>query len=266
MKKTLIGGSLAIIAACIWLAAPASAADAEDSTQIYGPYASDSPDSGTCGNQWAKDAMDRVYIVNIQPNPDETYNVTQEFRDGTFTTLAGHSPGACETGSDNGQTVPADLSGTFQGSFEILVWNGSYDPAAACSAPCYTKDFVKAYFGPGAVYDIPAWNLQYDAENYGQWKNTSSRRGETQGDIYLAAGQTFTPPVVLASDEPANDAADSDVATDEVVEPIVTETNLTSDNPFDFLGRFSSQLLSGTLDGPSLLAAIGSSTPRYTKH
>jgi len=261
MKKTLIGGSLAMIAVFIWLAAPASAADAEVSIQIYGPYASDSPDSGTCGNQWAKDSMDRIYIVNTQPNPDETYDVTQEFRDGTFITLAGHSPGACETGADNGQTVPADLSGTFQGSFDILVWNGIYDPSAACSAPCYTKDFVKAYFGPGAVYDIPAWDLHYDAQDYGNWKNTSSRRGETQGDIYLAAGQTFTPTIAPAFDELENVAATSVTATDEIAEPVIMEANLANDNPFDFLGQFSSQLLLGTLDGHFLLAAIDSIKP-----
>src|SRR5713226_1795980 len=32
-------------------------------TQHYGPYASNSPDSGTCGNNWATDSFDRSFSI-----------------------------------------------------------------------------------------------------------------------------------------------------------------------------------------------------------
>src|SRR5687768_13737919 len=42
-------------------------------TQHYGPYPSGSPDSGTCGNDWAEDTFDRHFTVRT--NPDGTFTV-----------------------------------------------------------------------------------------------------------------------------------------------------------------------------------------------
>src|SRR5690349_7855627 len=42
-------------------------------TQHYGPYASGSEDSGTCGNDWAQDTFDRHFTVHN--NRDGTYTV-----------------------------------------------------------------------------------------------------------------------------------------------------------------------------------------------
>jgi hypothetical protein len=64
-------------------------------TQHYGPYPSTSPDSGTCGNDWAQDTFDGHFTV--RPNGDGTYTVVEEFKNGSFVTNAGASPGACET-------------------------------------------------------------------------------------------------------------------------------------------------------------------------
>ena len=35
--------------------------------QHFGPYASNSPDEGTCGNTWANDTFDRLYTVKTKP-------------------------------------------------------------------------------------------------------------------------------------------------------------------------------------------------------
>src|SRR5687768_12050823 len=42
-------------------------------TQHYGPYSSGSPDSGTCGNNWAQDTFNRHFTV--KHNHDGTFTV-----------------------------------------------------------------------------------------------------------------------------------------------------------------------------------------------
>src|SRR5213596_1781123 len=66
-----------------------------NATQHYGPYPSNSPDSGTCGNDWATDTFDRHFTV--KSNQDGTFTVIEQFKNGSFTTIGGPSPGACET-------------------------------------------------------------------------------------------------------------------------------------------------------------------------
>jgi len=63
-------------------------------TQHYGPYTSGSPDSGTCGNDWATDTFDRHFTVHS--NHDGTYTVVQQFKNGSFVTNEGPSPGSCD--------------------------------------------------------------------------------------------------------------------------------------------------------------------------
>src|SRR6266446_10577096 len=62
----------------------------------YGPIASTSTDSGTCGNDWAIDSFDRFFRANTSPNPDGTYTVVEDFKKGTFISTVGPSPGACD--------------------------------------------------------------------------------------------------------------------------------------------------------------------------
>jgi hypothetical protein len=52
-------------------------------TQHYGPYPSDSTDSGTCGIDWAHDTFDRVFTV--RHNPDGTFTVVEQLRCGKVT-------------------------------------------------------------------------------------------------------------------------------------------------------------------------------------
>src|SRR5713226_8661719 len=96
------------------------------STQHYGPYASGSPDSGTCGNNWADDTFDRHFTVF--QNSDGSLLVVEQFKDGNFSTPSttppdtNQSPGACNASSGptgNGGTVAAGIQGSFHGYFII---------------------------------------------------------------------------------------------------------------------------------------------------
>src|SRR5207247_4068707 len=81
------------------------------STQHYGPYESGSGDSGTCGPDWANDMFDRHFTVHR--NVDGTFTVVEQFKNGSFVTMAGPSPGACDT--NLGGTVKAGVSGSRSG-------------------------------------------------------------------------------------------------------------------------------------------------------
>ena len=80
-------------------------------TQHYGPYTSTSPDSSTCGNDWAEDTFDRDFTVRGT-------TVVEQFKNGSFVTMAGPSPGAratrrTATGPAPSPTaIPAACTGT----------------------------------------------------------------------------------------------------------------------------------------------------------
>ena len=184
-KQLVAAAGVALLGAMIFLP---SAAGAAGNTRQYGPIASTSPDSGTCGNVWATDTFDRHFKVDVTPNADGTYNVTEEFKKGTFVTNAGASPGACETSLGpigNGSTVSAGVTGKMHGSFEIVVSGGTFDPNAVCTvATCgTTAGFIVTVFGPAATYDVPTFNFHYSAGSNGEWKNASADRGGNHGDI-----------------------------------------------------------------------------------
>ena len=158
-------------------------ASAEPATAHYGPFASTSPDSGTCGNFWADDTFERSFRVDTRPNADGTYDVVEEFKDGSFVTVAGASPGGCDT--NPGGTVAAGIAGKMHGSFSIVVAGGAFDPNAACDeATCgTTATFIATVFGTAATYTIPTFLVQYEARSAGHWKNASADRGGNEGDI-----------------------------------------------------------------------------------
>jgi hypothetical protein len=149
-------------------------------TAHYGPYASNSPDEGTCGNTWAEDTFNRVYTVKTKPSGGK-YNLVEQFKKGTFQTLAGPSPAAC--GTDPGGTLSGSVKGKMQGSFSIVVSNGTYNAGATCSSLCYTKEFVEDFFGAGATYEVTSFDIHYNAKKHGQWKNASADKGGNSGDI-----------------------------------------------------------------------------------
>src|SRR5690349_14489765 len=78
----------------------------------YGPFhTTNDPDSGTCGNNWATDTFDRNFYVN----PNNTQMFTETFTNASFVTIAGQSPGACESAANAGHTVGNGIRGTFTG-------------------------------------------------------------------------------------------------------------------------------------------------------
>src|SRR5437899_10003453 len=140
-------------------------------TQHYGPYPSTSPDSGTCGNDWATDTFDRHF--SVKRNPDGTFLVVQQFKNGSFVTIAGPSPGSCDTtdGSPPG-TVALGKNGSMHGYFIIPLPAGimqtSMDTscvAGAPLAPCTTTDFINTHFTPcyPALCSVTTFFFHYSA-------------------------------------------------------------------------------------------------------
>ncbi len=179
------------------LAAPAMPMMTSQRTQHYGPYASGSTDSSTCGPDWANDTFDRDFTV--RHNGDGTSTVIEQFKNGSFVTFAGPSPGSCDTtdGSPPG-TVNAGIVGSMHGYFIIGVPatfpQSSTDPSCVAgvpSAPCTTADFVNTHFAgctyPSPPCDVTTFFDHYSAGDQGlvehEWKNASADRGGNHGDI-----------------------------------------------------------------------------------
>src|ERR1700682_363509 len=103
MRRLLV---MSVVAAALALIPMAAAADeGQGDSQDFGPFAGASPDSGTCGPDWAADTFTRNFAVH--QNSDGTFRVVETFSNGRFVTIAGPSPGACEGGSKYGTGVRA---------------------------------------------------------------------------------------------------------------------------------------------------------------
>jgi hypothetical protein len=167
-----------------------------NATQHYGPYASDSTDSGTCGiNDWANDTFDRHFTVRQR---DGTFTVVEQFKNGSFETNATASPGSCDfnDGSPPG-TVNSGITGSMHGYFIIPLPAGtaqtSSDPSCVVgggpSAPCTTAEFINSHFTPCYDFTCPVTTFffHYSAGDQGlvehEWKNASADRGGNHGDI-----------------------------------------------------------------------------------
>jgi len=59
----------------------------------FGPFESDTTDSGTCGPDWAADHVFRFFEVKLVSSVGglNTYRVIEKFKNGTFTTILGPS-------------------------------------------------------------------------------------------------------------------------------------------------------------------------------
>ena len=157
-------------------------------TQHYGPYESGSPDSGTCGNNWAEDTYDRHFTV--RDNEDGTFTVVEQFKRGSFITNAGFSPGACD--SSDGKppgTLVAGITGSMHGYLIITVTGTQTSTNPACGTPCTTTGFITSHFA--GAFTIGTYSFHYAAGDQGlifhEWKNASCDRGGNQGDIASAA-------------------------------------------------------------------------------
>jgi hypothetical protein len=167
-------------------ATPTTVMAGQDSVH-FGPIASGSPDSGTCRPVWANDTYMRVFDAATTPTAG-TYTVTESFIAGRFVTVAGSSPGACESGTYDGGMIGDGVTGTFNGNFQVVVSNGTFNPSATCDSGCdTTAGFVATVYGTAATYDIPSFGFTYHANGQGllqrEWHNASADQGGNSGDI-----------------------------------------------------------------------------------
>jgi hypothetical protein len=163
-------------------------------TQHYGPYASGSTDSGTCGNDWADDTFDRDFTVRTAS--DGTVTIVEQFKNGSFVTFAGPSPGACDpTDQTAPGTIRAGVTGSMHGYF-IVSGAGSQtssspycDALNATNANCTTATFINTHFAPcyPVTCTVTTFFDHYSAGDQGlayhEWKNASCDRGGNHGDI-----------------------------------------------------------------------------------
>jgi hypothetical protein len=188
-----LAGCIAIIALLV-CAVPAVSADA---TQHFGPFASVTPDNGTCQNSWATDTVNRDFMV--KSNKDGSFTVREEFKDGTFVTNAGPSPGGCENDNHHGSTVKAGVTGSFHGNLEGVVTGGTFNPngcSANPSACTTTAGFITATFGSAGQFSCSVgfgsctFEFHYAAGDQGlifhEWKEITTKDQTTEidsGDI-----------------------------------------------------------------------------------
>ena len=180
--------SVGIVVAVIVALLAGGGTSAADGAREFGPYAITSPDSGTCGNDWANDSFTRRFIV--QPNDDGTYTLRIVNTDGSFVTIDGRSPGACEAGDRHGQLISGDVTGTMHGELVGTVQGGTLNLNATCGDPCYMSTFTHVFFGAAATFTCVdgGGTCDYAYEyasgapglGYRQWTNAS--RGNS-GDI-----------------------------------------------------------------------------------
>ena len=168
--------------------------DPPGSTQHYGPYASGSPDSGTCGNDWAEDTFNRDFAVRSDGTGGCT--IVEQFKNGSFVTNFGFSPGACDItdGSPPG-TVDAGITGSMHGYFIIsnvrtqTSMSPYCDALAMTNTGCTTTTFVNTHFAPcyPATCQVTTFLFHYAAGDQSlvehEWKNASADRGGNHGDI-----------------------------------------------------------------------------------
>jgi hypothetical protein len=191
MKRLLI---VLLAASALALVPVAAAADEGEGDQHFGPFAGSSPDSGTCGPDWAADTFTRNFVVH--QNEDGTFRLVEFFGHGTFVTSGPQSPGACEAGPKHGSTLLPGIEGRFGGFLNgAITGTTAYNPhgcdvTGACNT---TKGFVAAVFGPAAEFGCVSgpgscsFFFAYFASDqrliFHHWINASTDLGGNRGDI-----------------------------------------------------------------------------------
>ena len=155
-----------------------------NSPLVYGPFKSaNDPDSGECGEEWAKDTYTRTYTVT--PLADGGFDVTALVK-GTFTTIPGaKQPG--DTPSCSG-TIEKAITGKFYGEYVIHIGSGAeFNPEATYTSeePGLTKsteEFVEAFFPGQTGLGSYAWQFHYRTNGLESWDNTDhGNKGNIEG-------------------------------------------------------------------------------------
>jgi hypothetical protein len=188
MKRIFL---FALLTSAFVFAAVGSAGNGKETH--FGPFASTSPDNGSCNNPWAVDTFDRDF--KVKDNGDGTFTVREEFKNGSFVTNAGFSPGACEgLGEKHGATVAAGITGNMHGEIQGTVTSTTFNPNGCDVNPTLcttTTGFLLAVFGPsGASFTGDQYKFEYSAGDQGliyhHWEDKSNPAGGSdlfKGDI-----------------------------------------------------------------------------------
>jgi len=146
-----------------------------------GPIVVAQDDIGTCNNVWALDSFDKFYTIT--PNKDGTYNVQVNYKNGTFVTKAGFSPGACEgtggNGPGNGNKVAAGITGRTHQEYNGTV-TGTLSGNSCTPQTCFdTTTILNTVFNSGWTWTTLSdgghwtWTGHYEAGSNGTWFDTS---------------------------------------------------------------------------------------------
>ena len=131
----------------------------------------------------------------MKKSENGSFRVTRKDK-GTFVTLAGQSPGACDTSGKHGHLVKAGVNGKFRGYLTGTVSGGTFNPTAACNAACIgdTTAFIAAHF-PGGTFTCSLgyagckFNFEYSSPDrslvFHHWqdKGTNGVTEQFTGDI-----------------------------------------------------------------------------------
>jgi hypothetical protein len=174
VKRLMLFGVLLVVA----LGGAFSVAAGNGFPPITGAGQRTDLDIGTCNNEWASVSLDKSY--KLTRTGDGTYNLEVK-EHGLFTTIAGSSPGACESGTDNGNTVAGGVTGSAVETYNAVVTsNATPNTHPDCSSNSCpgTGAFLNAVFGAGnytSGYATGAysWANHYQAGSNGTWFDTS---------------------------------------------------------------------------------------------
>jgi hypothetical protein len=171
-KKILVGAASLAMLGTIAVTGPAAAAAGNGFPPIKASgYAPSAEDIGTCNNVWATIDMTKNY--KLTRLSDTTYNLEVK-ESGPLTTIAGSSPGACESGANNGNTVAAGITGSTHQTFNATVT--AWTPPTTnpdCSTACSSSGgFLTAVFGATWTRGDFSWTSFYEAGSNGTWFDT----------------------------------------------------------------------------------------------
>ena len=113
-----------------------------------------------------------------------------DYKNGSFTTFPGASPGACTLSLHHGSFVLGGITGSFTGWVSGTVTAATYNPHG-CDVPatCTTRTTMIQALFPGGSYDITSFNFEYQSSDgslyYRHWQDKSAKDGgeKFEGDI-----------------------------------------------------------------------------------
>jgi hypothetical protein len=124
-----------------------------------------------CDGSGAWATLNETRTYQVHDNGDGTFRLRRVDK-GTFTTIAGKSPGNCPANkTKHGQLVRAGVTGRFGGYLQGTITGGTFNKSATCVAACFTGDFITAFFGAGATFSCDTnstdckFNFNYTASN-----------------------------------------------------------------------------------------------------